>query len=155
MWTDNFWADNFWTDNFWNGSDVVTVPNIILIDGSTTFGIILDNDEPIVHGRIGGNLLSPVQESYGGLIRLEHDFPYYPGYTGVINYESPKGEFGNLSTYSLDGTYIKAFIPDGLLKTDNTKWKFNIQISGTRNGQPFVVRSKIVEIKVTDGLIDL
>jgi hypothetical protein len=154
MWPNNFWADNFWADNFWSGSAEVTVPNIILIDGYTSFGIITDSQEDVPRGRVGGKLISPIQDSYGGLIRLQHDFPYLSGNTAKIGYESPEGAFGELSSYSFDGTTVTAFIPDGLLNTEGTSWKFNIIVSGTRNGQAFSIRSKLLQISVFDGLID-
>ena len=155
MWIDNFWTPNFWTTNFWTGEVVIEdLPDIVLIDGTTNFAITTDTSTVLPSGMVGGRFTCPVQDSYGGIIRLGHNFPYVSGYTAVVGYESPDGEWGELPVKSFDADYVKAYIPEGLLDTEDKYWKFNIKVTGTRNGQPFKIISSPLEIKVVDGLVN-
>lgn len=156
MWPDNMWPDNFWPENIWPYSEDIdpSIYNIILIDGSTNFAITTDASTSLPQGAVGGRFTQPVQDSYGGLIRLKHNFPYLAGNTAKIGYEAPDGEFGEIDAYSFDAEYVKAFIPEGLLDTEDKYWKFNIIAEGVRNGRSFRVRSKFLKIKVLDGLIN-
>lgn len=152
MFVNNFFTDNFFIDDFWTTSEPISLDaNLILSDGYCYFPVLVEGASTTTSAPLTSDI-TPVQYSWGGLIRLSHNFPYIAGDIGIVQYKTSEGATGELDALTFDDTTITSRIPENILDDNSTYCYFNIKVTGIREAGEFSIQSEILTKKLGTGI---